>query len=75
MRTQRYPFPDFGIRKQCRDHGAFLEWQRRWKLGESRWAEMGERGPGRGEWVVEVPSLTGEWVGEMSGEDEREEGV
>ncbi len=52
-----------------------MEWQRRRKVGEERWVEMGERGPGRGKWVMEVPSLTGEWVGEMSGEGEGEERV
>ena len=28
VETQRYPFPDFGIRHRCRDHGAVLEWLR-----------------------------------------------
>ena len=26
VKTQRYPYPDFGIKHQCRDHGAVVEW-------------------------------------------------
>ena len=26
VETQRYPYPDFGIQHQCRDHEGILEW-------------------------------------------------
>ncbi|OKL57462.1 hypothetical protein UA08_06936 [Talaromyces atroroseus] len=37
--TQVSPFPDFAIRKQCRDFNAILEWQEKHKLknGHDRW--------------------------------------
>jgi hypothetical protein len=38
--TQKYPFPDFGINKKCRDHSVFLEWQNRENISNEMWDEL-----------------------------------
>ncbi|KAG8534330.1 uncharacterized protein KY384_001174 [Bacidia gigantensis] len=67
VRTQEYPFPDFGIRKKCRDHEGILKWQGRNKLSEEQWVEMAKRGPGEGvgEQVVDMEGMLGAWVEEQ----------
>ena len=58
VETQRYPFPDFNIRRQCRDHGAVVEWLREEGSHVEREVLLGIKKPVG---VVELPISEEYW--------------
>ncbi|KAF2120126.1 hypothetical protein BDV96DRAFT_641979 [Lophiotrema nucula] len=56
METQRFPFPDFGVRRKCVDYGGLLEWQKGAEV--KGWEEKAE-GLKRPEGARVMPALKG----------------
>ncbi|OCK79905.1 hypothetical protein K432DRAFT_435058 [Lepidopterella palustris CBS 459.81] len=55
METQENPFPDFNIKRQCHDHGAILDWQKKISIDKEVFATI--RKPSGVRTVPALPQL------------------